>query len=112
MVNFPLLSKFNQKVSNLVHQVDFIPLGVKVMCDNGATIFEVARENLIPIAESCGGEKVCGHCKVKIIEGMANLSQPDFEEIELMRRKNFSDDERLACAVKVFGDVKVTTSYW
>lgn len=93
-------------------QIDFIPLGVKIICNEGATIFEVARENLIPIAEACGGDKICGHCRITIIEGMGNLSEPDPEEIKLIREKNFAENERLACTVKVFGDVKVTTSYW
>ncbi len=93
-------------------KIDFIPLGVKVMCKDGITIYEVAKENSIPIAESCGGEKICGHCRIKVLEGMENLSRANFEEVELMRKKKFSIDERLACAVKVFGDVKITTSYW
>jgi len=92
--------------------IDFAPLGIKVMCEEGMTIFEVAKMNSIPLAESCGGDKVCGHCRITIVDGMENLSEPDFEEIKLMREKNFSEDERLGCAVKVYGDVKITTSYW
>ncbi len=93
-------------------KIDFIPLGVEIMCNDGITIYEVARENSIPIAESCGGEKICARCRIKILEGMGNLSRANFEEVDLMKKKNFSSDERLACAVKVFGDVKITTSYW
>lgn len=92
--------------------IDFAPLGIKIECEEGKTIFEVARDNSIPIAESCNGDKICGHCRVQVIEGMENLSAPDSEEMKLMTEKNFSSDERLACAVKVYGDVKITTSYW
>ncbi len=59
------------------------------MCNDGITIYEVARENSIPIAESCGGEKICARCRIKILEGMGNLSRANFEEVELMKKKNF-----------------------
>jgi uncharacterized 2Fe-2S/4Fe-4S cluster protein (DUF4445 family) len=45
--------------------VYFVPLGVEVECESGSTIFDVAKEKSIPIAESCGGDKICGHCRVK-----------------------------------------------
>lgn len=92
--------------------IDFAPLGVKIECEEGKTIFEVAKSNSIPIAESCNGDKICGHCRVQIIEGTENLSEPDFDEMKLMKEKNFSQDERLACAVKVYGNVRIKTSYW
>ncbi len=92
--------------------VDFVPLGIKVFCDEGMTIFEVAVKNSIPIAESCGGDKICGHCRVEVVQGMENLSKPELDELKLMSEKNFSENERLACAVKVYGDIKIKTSYW
>lgn len=92
--------------------VDFVPLGVKVLCDEGMTIFEVARKSSIPIAESCGGDKICGHCRIEIVQGIENLSEPDLEELKLMKEKNFLACERLACAVRIYGNVKIKTSYW
>jgi adenylate cyclase len=92
--------------------VYFVPLGVEVECESGSTIFDVAKEKSIPIAESCGGDKICGHCRVKVIEGIESLSAPSEEEEKIMQRYKFDIDERLACAVKVYGNIKITTPYW
>jgi len=39
----------------------------------------------------------CGACKIKILEGMDNLSEKTQEESDL----GLEDDERLACQVKI-----------
>ncbi|MFN3134752.1 MAG: 2Fe-2S iron-sulfur cluster-binding protein [Candidatus Kryptonium sp.] len=92
--------------------IDFYRLGIEVKCKEGETIFKVARENSIPIAESCNGDKTCGRCRVLVLWGMENLSSPDFEEMKLVEKKSLSRSEMLACAAKVYGNVKITTSYW
>jgi 2Fe-2S ferredoxin len=101
-----------KKSAKFMPLINFYGLGIEVECEEGKTIFDVARENSIPIAESCNGDKTCGHCRVLVLHGMENLSSPDFEETRLAERKGFSENERLACAVKVYGNVKITTSYW
>lgn len=107
------LSKFSAKrFKKFMPIVNFYGLGVKITCDVGETIFEVAMKNSIPLAESCGGDKICGHCRIIVIKGIENLSEPELAEIRLMNRKSFSENERLACSAKVYGDVKITTSYW
>ncbi len=92
--------------------INFYGLGVEIECEEGKTIFEVAKENSIPLAESCNGDGICGGCRVLVLYGMENLSSPDFEEIKLARKKSLSGSERFACTVKVYGDIKITTSYW
>lgn len=106
------MSKLAKKSAKFMPLIDFYGLGIEVKCEEGKTIFEVARENSIPLAESCDGEKICGHCRVLVLLGMENLSSLGFEEMKLVERKGLSENERLACAVKVYGNVKVTTSYW
>ncbi|CUU02311.1 ferredoxin, 2Fe-2S [Candidatus Kryptobacter tengchongensis] len=92
--------------------INFHGLGIKITCDFGETIFEVAMKNSIPLAESCGGEKICGHCRITVIHGIENLSEPEPDERKLMAEKRFSENERLACSTRIYGDVKITTSYW
>ncbi|MCS7229387.1 MAG: 2Fe-2S iron-sulfur cluster-binding protein [Candidatus Kryptonium sp.] len=87
-------------------------LNIELNCHYGETIFDVAIRNSVPLAESCGGSKICGHCRVVVIQGAENLSKPDSEEAKLMQEKKFLDNERLACSAKIYGDVKITTSYW
>jgi len=78
----------------------------------GATLIAAANRAGVPIGQSCGGEGACGWCKVKIISGAGNLSEPSRREAQLIREKEFAGDERAACQAKVFGDVCIGTDYW
>ncbi len=93
-------------------RVRFVPLEREVEIKKGETLFKAARVNGIPIGSSCRGDCVCGWCKVEIVEGMDNLSQPSECENKLMMRGNYGENDRVACRARVFGDVSITTGYW
>ena len=93
-------------------KVRFIPLNKEVEIRNGETLFKAARVHGIPIGSSCRGDCVCGWCKVEIVKGMENLSEPEECEKKLMTTGNYSVNERVACGSRVFGDVSITTGYW
>jgi ferredoxin len=78
----------------------------------GATLIAAANRAGVPIGQSCGGEGACGWCRVRIITGAENLSKTSQREAQLIHEKRFAGDERVACQVKVFGDVRVGTEYW
>ncbi len=79
---------------------------------NGETLFKAARVNGVPLGSSCRGDCVCGWCKVEIVEGMNNLSEPTECEVKLMSKGNYTENERVACSARVYGDVSITTGYW
>lgn len=93
-------------------RVKFVPLGREVEVKRGETLFKAARVNGIPIGSSCRGDCVCGWCKVEVVDGMENLSQPSECENKLMTRGNYGENDRVACRSRVFGDVSITTGYW
>ena len=93
-------------------KVRFVPLNKEVEIKNGETLFKAARVNGIPIGSSCRGDCVCGWCKVEIVAGMENLSEPEDCEKKLMKTGNYGKSERVACNARVFGDVSITTGYW
>ncbi|HEY9166276.1 MAG TPA: 2Fe-2S iron-sulfur cluster-binding protein [Candidatus Kryptonia bacterium] len=93
-------------------KVKFVPLNTTVELKNGETLFKAARVHGIPIGSSCRGDCVCGWCKVEILEGMENLSEPGACEKKLMETRNYAHNERVACSARVLGDVSITTGYW
>lgn len=93
-------------------KVKFVPLNRVVEIKSGETLFKAARVNGIPLGSSCRGDCVCGWCKVEIVEGMENLSQPEECEKKLMKSGNYETHERVACSTRVFGDVSISTGYW
>ena len=57
-------------------KVRFVSLNKVVEIKKGETLFKAARVNGVPIGSSCRGDCVCGWCKVEILDGIENLSQP------------------------------------
>ncbi len=68
---------------------------------------------------NCHGKGVCGTCRVLITKGAENVSQPTMTEklqfktvvipdpIPKFAYAQYGDQLRLACQVKVFGDIEV-----
>ena len=51
------------------HKVVFLPHEMKITVPDGETIIHAALEAGVHINASCGGEGVCGKCRVRIEEG-------------------------------------------
>jgi ferredoxin len=79
---------------------------------SGGTILAAANRSEVPLGQSCGGEGICGWCRVRILDGVDHLSRPTALERKLMVDHAFASDERAACLAGVHGDISVTASYW
>ena len=90
--------------------VTFTPLGLHAEARTDESVLDVARRAGVPLGNSCGGVGVCARCRVRVVEGMENLSPPT--SVEVRFAKGFAEGERMACQAIVFGDVTVTTTYW
>lgn len=77
-----------------------------------ANLMDSLLEQKIPVASSCKGEGVCAKCKVKIVEGLGNLSPPSEKEVFLAEKLSFKATERLSCQAKVLGEISIDTTYW
>ncbi|TYQ12754.1 UNVERIFIED_CONTAM: uncharacterized 2Fe-2S/4Fe-4S cluster protein (DUF4445 family) [Acetivibrio alkalicellulosi] len=99
------------------YKIVFQPMGIVTSIEENETILHTAQRVGIGITAYCGGQKVCGKCKVKIIEGVydsygINSSIKNVYPIEDIEMKTFSNYEishnyRLACIAKVRGNVVV-----
>ena len=76
-------------------------------CPSDETIFDAARRLKIAVETACVGKGTCGLCRVKIIEGEANLSPySDIDEKHLGNVYHLTH-VRLSCQAQVHGDVTV-----
>lgn len=66
----------------------------------------------IPVASSCDGDGVCVKCRLKILEGAANLSPESELEQDLRSRHGLEKNERVSCQTFVQGDIRIDASYW
>jgi len=51
--------------------VTFLPFDQTVEIDEGTTLAEAAQKAGVYINNLCGGEGVCGECRVRVIQGEA-----------------------------------------
>lgn len=84
------------------HTIQFLPDNITVRVDKGENLLSAAAASGVYIHAYCGGDGVCGKCKVKVDKGevrsdKANLKQDDWEQ-----------GFRLACLSSVESDLVVS----
>lgn len=85
--------------------IDFEPIGLRIPCMKGDTLFDAAGKAGIPIISYCGGKTICGRCKIRVMDG--NVSPISKSEKKLLSEKEITKNYRLACTMRVFSDLKV-----
>jgi 2Fe-2S ferredoxin len=81
--------------------ITFLPVGVRVECAAGESVFEVARRAGIEITTACVGKATCGLCRVKIAGGEAHLSPFNAAERKHLGNVYFINKLRLSCQARV-----------
>ncbi|MBC98415.1 MAG: hypothetical protein CME63_11740 [Halobacteriovoraceae bacterium] len=97
-------------MSNNNYTVHLHPKGNSIEIDGETDLLTALREEGVYIKSSCGGYASCSDCLVKILEGEDNINSPSFEETQMIGNVFHITKERLACQVKVEGEVKVDLS--
>ena len=82
------------------YRVTFAPFQKTVVVPAGTTILEAAGKALIGIDSVCGGDGICGRCKVIVKEGKVGGSP-----ILLLSREEVRRGSVLACQATVEGDI-------
>ena len=83
--------------------VHFMPEGKKVTAAPGDILVDVAMNAGVHINAACGGEGVCGKCRVVITSGEVN--SPDSG---ILSAEEINKGCRLACQSRLVGDVEVS----
>jgi len=71
------------------------------------TILGLSQRHRIPHMSECGGHARCTTCRVRCLDGLANLSPRTDAEAEIARARGWDPFTRLACQTQVRGDVIV-----
>jgi uncharacterized 2Fe-2S/4Fe-4S cluster protein (DUF4445 family) len=84
------------------HRIRFLPEGREAEVDEGTTLLDAASAAGVHVGAVCGGEGLCGKCRVVVRDGRVDAGATE----------HLTDDERargyvLACKTKVTGDVSV-----
>jgi len=81
------------------------PIGKHVRVPVGTTLLDATRQAGVELVAICGGEGVCGTCRVRPVSG--SVSSPSLTEQAELSSADFASGVRLACETEVLGDVKV-----
>jgi len=85
----------------IVLMIVFQPHGKRIEAKKGETLLEAATDAGISINSICGGEGLCGKCRVIIRDGMQNLSLPTNAEKRALSKEDIANGFRLACQTKI-----------
>lgn len=79
-----------------------------VECEKGQNLFQSFEENGIKLPHGCLSGS-CGSCRIEILEGEENLSEPSFIEQDTLKSlaSEYNDEKklRLSCRAKINGPI-------
>jgi len=104
-VSFP---EFNVAVATIRCE----PSGREVRVVHDTNLMDAILQIGLALGQSCDGIALCGFCRVRILEGLENLTPAGSEEQKALAAEHTDSDERLACRARIHGPVTVTADYW
>ena len=87
-------------------KVHFLLEDLLVQAPEGTSLQRVAEASGADITFGCGTGS-CGTCRVKLVEGADHAGPLSPEERDYLQRLGAGEGERLACQVRVQGDMTV-----
>ena len=86
------------------HRVTFLPDGRSVEVEAGTTLLAAAEQAGVHLNTICGGEALCGECRVRVASGSA---QADKHAIGFFTRDELALGYVLACQAEVEDDLEI-----
>jgi uncharacterized 2Fe-2S/4Fe-4S cluster protein (DUF4445 family) len=86
------------------HRIKFLPDEKSLEVEDDITLMEAAEKVGIHINSLCGGEGVCGRCRVKLNNAKVRA---DKHSISLLSKEEITEGYVLACQTKVDSDMEV-----
>jgi len=85
-----------------MHKILFLPYNKTITCEDGETLLRAAIDAGVHVNASCGGQGVCGKCRIMIEEGAVDGGISD-----KLSKADQDKGYRLACLSKVKQDLTV-----
>ncbi|MGM0446507.1 MAG: ASKHA domain-containing protein [Bacillota bacterium] len=76
----------------------------KIKCEDNENLLKVLLNNGYDINAYCGGEGICGKCKLKL---KGSINSPTKSEKEFLEPEELKEGYRLSCMYKIKGDIEV-----
>ncbi len=86
------------------YMVNFIPVNRSTFVEEGETIAEAARKANVYIKNLCGGQGICGQCRVQILSGNVKLEE---KAKAFFSKEELEKGYVLACQARIYDNVEV-----
>jgi ferredoxin len=86
--------------------VHFVPEDMDVEAPVGTPLVEIAIASGADLTFGCK-KGTCGTCRVRVVNGLENLSPRSREEDDFLKALKRPIHERLACQARILGDVSI-----
>jgi len=86
------------------YKINFLPDGKEIEVESGVTIMKAAEEAGVFINSLCGGNGVCGRCRVQVSNGKI---MADKNSISYLSKEEIKEGFLLACQAKVDADLEI-----
>jgi class 3 adenylate cyclase/hemoglobin-like flavoprotein len=95
------------------NKITYSAINRQVESNTGShTLLDISMANSIPHLHECGGGGICTTCRVRVLDGIQNLSpKTEFENASCRARK-WDPSIRLACQARPKGDVTLQRLIW
>jgi flavorubredoxin/Na+-transporting NADH:ubiquinone oxidoreductase subunit NqrF len=77
---------------------------IQLTAETGATLFDALAENSIQLPSLCGGQGLCGYCKVKVL---SDIGEPNTAEQGHLSKDQLEAGLRLGCQITLTGDIAI-----
>jgi ferredoxin len=93
-------------------KIIILPQQVAAEVDSGVTLLEAGEKAGVEMEAGCFNCS-CGTCVAEVVQGMANLSEPTAEELDVLDQWNKDPDKyRLTCCVRLIqGEVTLRAGH-
>ena len=86
--------------------IEFQPIGIRLVSEEAITILDAARQAGISLRADCGGEGICGKCRIRLLSGLEAMPPCDNDQSHL-NPQDLDEGYRLACTAIAERDLKV-----
>jgi len=83
-------------------EVTYLPFDRRTRVPPGTTLFSAAHWIGLPIDSTCGGRGTCGKCKVRVIQGTAEVTTADHRQL---LKEEIGAGWRLSCQTRIYDDM-------
>jgi len=97
----------------MCHHIEYAGLNQVINNDDDcSSLLDISIANKIPHLHECGGHGNCTTCRVRILDGIQNLSARTEKEKSSSQARKWDPSIRLACQAYPKGDVKMQRLIW